>query len=233
MSAGVGHRQVHTGEGAQAWECSVYGAAEISLPGHVVGKPRPAVDQAVSASTAPDGSRAADRAPSGAVDAEFVAFASAAAPRLRRTAYLMCRDWHLAQDFTQTALAKMYTAWRRVSRFDNLEAYSRKVLLRVVLDHRRRLSARELPIAGPREDGDPARSARPELRVTMIDALGCLPPRDRAIVVLRYWEDQSVETVAETLGVSVSVVKTQSRRSLARLRELLGDSRADLLAEDS
>ena len=67
----------------------------------------------------------------------------------------------------------------------------------------------------------------------MIDALGCLPPRDRAIVVLRYWEDQSVETVAETLGVSVSVDKTQSRRSLARLRELLGDSRADLLVEES
>ncbi|MFY1635327.1 SigE family RNA polymerase sigma factor [Solwaraspora sp. WMMB335] len=168
-----------------------------------------------------------------APDDEFVTFATTAAPRLRRTAYLMCRDWHLAQDFTQTTLTKMYVVWKRISRADNIEAYSRKVLLRVVLDHRRRLSGQELVMAGPPDGTDRAEPGRSDLRLTMIDALGCLPPRDRAIVVLRYWEDQSVETVAEVLGVSVSVVKTQSRRSLARLRQLLGDSRADLLVEDA
>ena len=201
----------------------MYGTVEVTLPGRLTGTPRPAAEQAVSRS----------RSSSSTLDEEFVAFAAAAAPRLRRTAYLMCRDWHLAQDFTQTALAKMYASWKRIARFDNIEAYSRKVLLRVVLDHRRRLSGQELVVAGPLRDGDPAHPGQADLRITMIDALGCLPPRDRAIVVLRYWEDQSVETVAETLGISVSVVKTQTRRSLARLRTVLGDSRADLLAEES
>lgn len=205
----------------------MYGAVEVTLPAPLVGKPRPAVDRAAARVRSSAGTSA------DASDEEFVAFAEAAAPRLRRTAYLMCRDWHLAQDFTQTALAKMYAAWSRVVRADNIDAYSRKVLLRVVLDHRRRLSGQELVVPGLAVDSDPARPEQPALRLTMIDALGCLPPRDRAIVVLRYWEDQSVETVAETLGVSVSVVKTQSRRSLARLRELLGDSRADLLVEES
>ncbi|WP_326550631.1 SigE family RNA polymerase sigma factor [Micromonospora sp. NBC_01813] len=201
----------------------MYGTVEVILPGQLAGKPRPAADQAVSRS----------RSSSSSLDEEFVAFAAAAAPRLRRTAYLMCRDWHLAQDFTQTALAKMYASWKRIARVDNVEAYSRKVLLRVVLDHRRRLSAQELVVAGPLRDGDPTHPGQADLRITMIDALGCLPPRDRAIVVLRYWEDQSVETVAETLGISVSVVKTQTRRSLARLRAVLGDSQADLLVEES
>ena len=76
------------------------------------------------------------------------------------------------------------------------------------------------PEAGPLD--------RPELRLTLIDALGYLAPRDRAIVVLRYWEDQSVETVAQTLDLSVAVVKKQSARSLARLRELLG---SDILVD--
>lgn len=200
----------------------MYGTVEVTLPGHLAGKPRSATDQVVSRS----------HSSSNSLEEEFVAFATAAAPRLRRTAYLMCRDWHLAQDFTQTALAKMYASWKRIARFDNIEAYSRKVLLRVVLDHRRRLSGQELVVPGPPAEADAAHLGQADLRVTMIDALGCLPPRDRAIVVLRYWEDQSVETVAETLGISVSVVKTQSRRSLARLRTVLGDSRADLLAEE-
>ncbi|MFV2021815.1 SigE family RNA polymerase sigma factor [Micromonospora sp. LOL_023] len=201
----------------------MYGTVEVILPGQLAGKPRSAADQAVSRSCSSSSS----------LDEDFVAFAAVAAPRLRRTAYLMCRDWHLAQDFTQTALVRMYTSWKRITQVDNVEAYSRKVLLRVVLDHRRRFSAKELVVAGPLRDGDPTRPGQADLRVTMIDALGCLPPRDRAIVVLRYWEDQSVETVAETLGVSVSVVKTQTRRSLARLRKVLGDSRADLLMEES
>jgi len=159
-------------------------------------------------------------------DDEFVAYARAAAPRLRQTAYLLCRDWHLAQDFTQTTLAKMFVNWRRIDRRDNPDAYGRKVLLRVFLDHQRRAGSREVVVDRVRESA--ARSGEPELRLTLIEALGHIPARDRAIVVLRYWEDQSVDAVAEVLGVSVATVKSQSARSLTRLRTLLGDDAAAL-----
>lgn len=165
------------------------------------------------------------------LDEDFVAFAQAAAPRLRRTAFLMCRDWHLAQDLTQITLAKMYVSWRRTSHAANIDAYSRKVLLRALLDHQRRRSTTEFVTATLPETpaSGPADGHGSDLRLTLLDALGSLPARDRAIVVLRYWEDQSVESVADLLGISTSVVKTQSARSLTRLRKLLDDSRADLL----
>lgn len=153
-------------------------------------------------------------------DAEFVEFATAQAASLRRAAYLICRDWHLAQDLTQTTLAKLYVAWGRLEWLDNPSAYARKVLLRSYLDHKRRGSSGEVPVEST---PDIARESDQDLRMTLLDALGTLSPRDRAIVVLRYWEDHSIETVADMVGVTVSVVKTQSMRSLLRLREMLGE----------
>jgi RNA polymerase sigma-70 factor (sigma-E family) len=158
-------------------------------------------------------------------EAEFTAFAEAAAPRLRRTAFLMCRDWHLAQDLTQITLAKMYVSWRRIWRTANLEAYSRRVLMHVLFDQKRRRSDSEIALATlPERPGRGGQDGTAELRITLVDALATLPQRDRAIVVLRYWEDHSVETVADLLDVSTAVVKMQSARSLARLRAMLGDS---------
>jgi RNA polymerase sigma-70 factor (sigma-E family) len=156
-------------------------------------------------------------------DDEFTAFAEAAAPRLRRSAYLMCRDWHLAQDLTQITLAKMYASWRRILGTVNLEAYSRRILMNAVFDHRKRRSGSELVVADLPEGRARTGDGAVELHVALMDVLATLPVRDRAIVVLRHWEDHSVETVAEILGVSASVVKTQGARSLARLRSALGD----------
>lgn len=151
---------------------------------------------------------------------EFTEYARVAAARLRRTAYLLCHDWYLAQDFTQTALAKLYVHWGRIRSRETPDAYARKVLLRVFLDHQRRGSSREVVVERPAERAAP--DGQPELRATLLDALRRIPPRDRAILVLRYWEDQSVGTVAELIGVSEATVKTQSARGLARLRALLG-----------
>ena len=156
-------------------------------------------------------------------DEEFTAFVTGATPRLRRTAYLMCRDWHLAQDLTQLTLAGMYASWGRICRTANLEAYSRRVLMNAVFDQRKRHSGSEVVIAEP-----PDRTGSPverdaELHVTLMRALAALPVRDQAVVVLRHWEDHSVETVAEILDVSVSVVKMQSMRALAHLRAMLGE----------
>ena len=158
-------------------------------------------------------------------DEEFTEFAGACAERLRTTAFMLCRDWHLAQDLTQNALTKLYVGWRRARQADNLTAYAQKVLVRVYLDHRRRRSSTETLTAVVHESGC---GDSPDLRLTMLDALGQLPPRDRAIVILRFFEDYPVEQVADVLDVPVSVVKTQSTRSLQRLRGLLTADRPAL-----
>ena len=156
-------------------------------------------------------------------DAEFTTFAAAAGRRLRGSAYGMCRDWHLAQDLTQVTLAKLYVGWQHASRADNVEAYAQTTLLHAYLDHRRRRSSGERASALP---ADALTSAvhrdSADLRLTMLDALDRLPARDRAILILRFWEDCSVQRVAAVLDIPVAVVKTQTRRSLAKLRELLG-----------
>ncbi|SCL17500.1 RNA polymerase sigma-70 factor, sigma-E family [Micromonospora pallida] len=154
-------------------------------------------------------------------DEEFTAFVASAAPRLRRTAYLMCRDWHLAQDLTQITLTKMYASWGRIWRTANLEAYSRRVLINAVFDQKKRRSHSEIALAQLPEVSGQMPST--DLHVTLMNALATLPLRDQAIVVLRHWEDQSVDSVAEILDVSASVVKMRSARALSRLRALLGE----------
>jgi len=139
---------------------------------------------------------------------------------LRRTAFLLSHDWHLAQDLTQIALAKLYLKWRRV---DDPHAYAKKVMLRAFLDHKRRRGYGELPTAEPPETSVAGDEAGAELRLTLLAALGHLPSQSRAIVVLRYWEDMSVRDVAELLDLSESNVKVQSMRALAKLRVLLGE----------
>ncbi|GIF66292.1 RNA polymerase sigma24 factor [Asanoa ishikariensis] len=156
-------------------------------------------------------------------EAEFTAFVEAAAPRLRRTAYLMCRDWHLAQDLTQTTFVSMYEVWGRIRHTANLEAYSRRVLMNAVFDQRKRRSAGEVVLADLPEAALERPADTAETHVVLLRALATLPVRDQAIVVLRHWEDLSVETVAGILDVSVSVVKTQNGRALGRLRAALGE----------
>jgi RNA polymerase sigma-70 factor (sigma-E family) len=153
-------------------------------------------------------------------DGEFVAFVERSGSRLCDTAFWLCGDWNLAQDLVQTTFIKVYLSWRRIRHHDPYP-YSKQVLLRTYLDHRRLKSSAEVQTdAIPDRPGaaDPA-----ELRITLLEALGQLSPRDRAIVVLRYWEDHSVQTVAELLDLAPGVVKTQSMRALTSLRNLLGN----------
>lgn len=158
---------------------------------------------------------------------DFTHFAGASTARLHSSAFQLCRDWHLAQDLTQATLAKLFLSWERAVDSDNLPAYAQKVLFRVYLDHRRRRSSTESTPGVLRE---PAYSISPELRLTLLDALSRLPGRDRAIVVLRYFADHSVEQVAEELGIPVTVVKSQTRRSLIKLRHMLLAERPTLFA---
>ncbi|MFF8836144.1 SigE family RNA polymerase sigma factor [Streptomyces sp. NPDC015130] len=156
--------------------------------------------------------------------AGFEEFARSAQQRLYRTAYLLCGEAEAARDLTQTTLAKLYQHWRRAGAADHPHAYAKKVMTRTFLAERRR-GLRDL-LALTRTGGtvpEPA-ADHADLRVTLLDALAELPPRARAMVVLRYWEDQSVASVATLLRCSEATVKSQCSRSLARLRERLADA---------
>jgi RNA polymerase sigma-70 factor (sigma-E family) len=170
---------------------------------------------------------AARRRAKAARDAEFTAFVQSAGTRLRRSAYLMCRDWHLAQDLTQHTFAKMYAAWDRIGKDTNLAAYSRRVLMNAVFDQQRRRSGSEVVLAELPDQPDPTPSGTPELRLALVDGLARLAVEDRAVLVLRHAEDHSVETVAAILGVSVPAVKMRNARALSRLRALLGEGFPD------
>jgi RNA polymerase sigma-70 factor (sigma-E family) len=152
---------------------------------------------------------------------ELSTFIDARYVHLRRTAYLLCGDWHRAEDLVQTALARVVVAARR-RRVDSLDAYTRRTLLRVYLDDsakvrwRREKSWPDLAeTAVPQGDRDVA--------LTVLAALKQLPARQRAVVVLRYWEDRSVEETAEALGVTPGTVKSQSAKAVVTLRQLLAD----------
>jgi RNA polymerase sigma-70 factor (sigma-E family) len=159
-------------------------------------------------------------------DAAFRDFAEACTPALLRSGWLLTGDWHLAEDLVQDALARMYRMWGGISRIDNPAAYAQTVVARLFLSHRRRRSSGERPSAmlpEPAIEGPDA-----DLRVALVAALAELPKRDRAVIVLRYLADRSVEQVAVDLGRSPSAVKIQSMRALAKLRAALGNDLFDL-----
>ncbi|NUR26446.1 MAG: SigE family RNA polymerase sigma factor [Catenulispora sp.] len=169
---------------------------------------------------------------------EFTEFAQARQGHLRRLAFLLSGDWHDAQDLTQTALLNLCRHWGRARRAESLDGYAHKVLVHAFLNHRkkyRRDAERALDFTRQveREHGTPAAapSEQSELRLTLLHALAQLAPRGRAVLVLRFWEDLSVEATAAVLGCSAGNVKSQSSRALARLRAILGDSLLDGFAE--
>lgn len=152
---------------------------------------------------------------------EFADFVRATAPRLHRAALLLTGDHHLTEDLTQATYARVYASWRRVSRADDPFAYARRTLLNAYFSHRRLRRNSELP-ADPTllpegAGNEPDHAAR----VDLLHALARLPPHDRAVLVLRYWEDRSVAETALDLGLTETTVRTRARRALQRLRPLL------------
>ncbi|MBO1333816.1 SigE family RNA polymerase sigma factor [Streptomyces sp. VRA16 Mangrove soil] len=159
------------------------------------------------------------------LEGAFREFAEARSGQLFRSACLLTSgDAHLAEDLVQETLGRMYVVWGRSAvRVGNPAAYAQTVLVRVFLAYQRRRSAGERPSAELPE-GAAAGGSDTSLRLTLLDALRELPPKDRAVVVLRYWEDRSIEETADVLHLSSSAVRTRSSRALARLREQLGGS---------
>lgn len=147
----------------------------------------------------------------------FRVFVAERMDRWRRTAFLLSRDWHTADDLVSVTIGRLYRHWRRVRAADNPDAYAQRVLTRAWLDEtvrpwRRERAVAELPERAVYEPhGFLDRDGLNAL-------LGGLGPRQRAVVVLRYYLDYSVEETAEVLGISVGTVKSQSARGLETLR---------------
>jgi RNA polymerase sigma-70 factor (sigma-E family) len=170
------------------------------------------------------GGPAGDRvtpAPRPSRDAEFAAWLAAREPALQRTAHLLAGDVHTAQDLVQETLAKLYLSWDRIRDRESVDAYARRILLN---EHR---TAWRRPVRRREQVTDLVpEHAAPEQgyddRHDLVWRFVCsLPPKQRAVVVLRFYEQLTEPEIADLMGISVGTVKSQSSRALASLRAAL------------
>jgi RNA polymerase sigma-70 factor (sigma-E family) len=161
---------------------------------------------------------------------EFAEYFEARRDAVRRTAFLLCGDWHRADDLAQTAFVALHRRWRKVRDRGALDAYVRRTVVRAMIDETRRPWRRErfveeLPEA-PQTDAEVGDTVA--TRSALLHGLRKVPPRQRAVLVLRFLEGLDVAGTAEALKCSEGTVKSQTARGLAALREALGDSLDDL-----
>ena len=157
----------------------------------------------------------------------FDEFVRARGPALARTAYLLTGDHHLAEDLVQAALVQAAKHWERIE--TSPEAYVRRTMYHQNISWWRRRRLAETPL----ESYDaPVPAADPTLRLTLEQALRRLTPRQRTVLVLRFYEDLTETETARTLGLSTSTVKSTTRQALARLRTLAPEL-AELIGADA
>ena len=153
-------------------------------------------------------------------DADFSEFVESSIPALRRLAYLLCHDWHGADDLVQATVTRLYVRWAKAAGADNLEAYVRTMLLREFLHERRTSWARRVDLTDEPPTGA-SRAPDQDAAIDLASAIRRLPPRQRAVLVLRFHLDLSVEQSAALLGCSQGNIKSQTARALAALRRTL------------
>lgn len=151
-------------------------------------------------------------------DKEVTAFVRARYGPLLRTAYLLCGDRGKAEDLVQTTLAKTVVAWARLQGSESIDHYVQRVLVNTFVSSRRRRSWWEQPLGRLAESRARDEYAGVEQRDWLRRALDGLPARQRAAVVLRFYEDLSEQDAAHALGCSVGTVKSLSSRGLQNLR---------------
>ncbi|HEY1574929.1 MAG TPA: SigE family RNA polymerase sigma factor [Pseudonocardiaceae bacterium] len=161
---------------------------------------------------------------------EFAEFFVARRDAVRRSAYLLCGDWHRADDLAQTAFVSLYRRWRKIRDKGALDAYLRRTLVHAVIDESRRPWRRErfTDEVPERPTGAPDVGDTVATRTALLAALRKVPPRQRAVLVLRFLDGLDVAGVAEVLGCTEGTVKSQTARGLAALRTQLGDALDDL-----
>ena len=159
--------------------------------------------------------------------AAFAEFVAARSPSLHRTAYLLVGDRGLAQDLLQEALTKTYVAWPRLRDPRRAEAYARKALTTTAITWYRRRSWGERPVDTVPERVRVGHADELATKDLLWQALQALPPRQRAAIVLRYYEDLTEAQTADVLGCAVGTVKSQVHDGLRSLRTHLGDRVSD------
>jgi RNA polymerase sigma-70 factor (sigma-E family) len=152
---------------------------------------------------------------------EYTDYVSAKLMWLRRTAYLLCQDWHRADDIAQTTITSLYMHWHKARVADNLDAYVRTMLVRTFLSDRRSAWSRRVRLVDTVPE-TAAAGADPDLPIALRAAIGSLPARQRATLVLRFYCDLTVEDTAAAMGCGTGTVKSQSARALHTLRIALG-----------
>jgi RNA polymerase sigma-70 factor (sigma-E family) len=157
-----------------------------------------------------------------APEAGFESFVNAHQTQLRRHAYALAGNGPDADDLLQATLVKLFLAWGRIEGQGHPTAYARTTMARTYVSAWRRWGRHESPVASPPETASPGSDATSD-RDLIWRGLERLGRRQRAVVVLRYYDDLDLAAIAETLGVSVGTVKSQLSRALANLRETLGD----------
>lgn len=154
---------------------------------------------------------------------DFAAYAAASIPSLRRLALLLCRNWHDADDLVQAALSKLCQHWHRAAAADSTDAYVRAILVREFVRGRRTAWARRVRVT----------DKPPEIRAPVADldalldlqaAMTVLAPRQRAVLVLRYYCDLDVTQTAQALGCTPGTIKSQTAKALSTLRRTLAHS---------
>jgi RNA polymerase sigma-70 factor (sigma-E family) len=151
-------------------------------------------------------------------DEEFDGFMRGRWPSMVRLAYGLTGDAGHAEDLAQSAFARAYASWGRVRRAGDPDAYVRRIVINTHRDRFRRHRVTE-ELRADLTDAPGGASPGPEDRSELLDALGRLGPRQRAVVILRYWLDLSEAETAAALGCSVGTVKSQASRALAALRK--------------
>lgn len=157
------------------------------------------------------------------IDERFHEFVAARSSALLRTAYLLTGDWANAEDLLQTALTKTYLAWRRLGEIDAVEPYARRVLVTTATSWWRRRWHQERPTGTLPESGGPDGAEERAERDLMWRFVCGLPVRQRAVLVLRFYEDRTEMETARLLDISVGTVKSQTARALATLRRRLAE----------
>ena len=153
-------------------------------------------------------------------EADFAAFVANRSTALLSFAHVLTGDRHDAEDVVQTALAATALGWHRVRSRDNPEGYVRRAIVTTHLNRQRRRPWRERPSADvPEPPAPPVPGDHLDERDAMWRVLATLPARQRAVVVLRYYEDLSEADIADVLGCSRGTVKSQAAKALERLRE--------------
>ena len=152
------------------------------------------------------------------MEEEFGRFVAARGRALCRTAYLLAGDWQVGEDLVQEALTRTYLRRRRLRSAAALEPYARRVLVSLFLTSRRRHWHKELPVANVPDHAVNGQFDAAEDRRGLWPALLALPAQQRAVLVLRYFEDLTEAEIAAVLGCSPGAVKTHAARGLDRLR---------------